>query len=142
MNISITNDVAMVTLYGIPNTNENLVMILSEIANLDISIDMICKSAPIKDTFNLSFCLIQNDIGKIMTAIKTFKKLYPSINTEINGYNSKITFKGEKMKYESGIASSIFSVFLKQDIEVKMITTAETEISCLVDEKDIHKFKI
>ncbi len=142
MDITISNDVAMVTIYSILNTSENLVAILNEIAKLDINIDMISKSAPIKDKFNLSFSLAQRDLDKIITAIKSLKNILPFISTEINGYNSKITFKSDKMKNESGVAASIFSLLLRQGIEVKMITTAETEISCLVDEKDIHKFKI
>ena len=132
MNITLTHDVAMVTVNNIPNDTGNLVKILSTIADLDVNIDMISQPAPLLDKFNLSFSLSQSDLDKIS----------PSISTEINGYNAKITFKSEKMKDESGTASSIFSQFYKNGVSVKMITTAETEISCLIDEKDASKFKI
>ena len=142
MNITLTHDVAMVTVNNIPNDTGNLVKILSTIADLDVNIDMISQTAPLLDKFNLSFSLSQSDPDKIMEATKTFKKISPSISTEINGYNAKITFKSEKMKDESGTASSIFSQLYKNGVSVKMITTAETEISCLIDEKDASKFKI
>ncbi len=142
MNISITHDVAMITVNNIPNSTENIVKILNEIAALEVNIDMISQTAPLKDKFNLSFSLNHNDLDKIMEATKAFKKISPSISTEINGYNSKITFKSEKMKDEFGTAASIFSQLYKSNVAVKMITTAETEISCLIDEKDAIKFKV
>ncbi|MBR2916084.1 MAG: ACT domain-containing protein [Clostridia bacterium] len=141
MDLSITQGVAMVTLYGIPNTPENLVFILGKFAELDINIDMISRSASLKEDFNLSFTLSQGKLNEAMLAIKSIKKAFPPLFADINGYNAKITFKSEKMKDESGTASSIFSMLLKQGVEVKMITTSETEISCLIDEKDIYKFK-
>ena len=139
MDIGITNDVAMVTLYGIPNTSENLVFILKKFAELDINIDMISLVSSLKEDFNLSFSLSQFALHRAMLAIKEIKKSFSPLLADINGYNSKITFKSEKMKDESGSAASIFSMLLNQGIEVKMITTSETEISCLVDEKDIYK---
>lgn len=142
MNISITNDVAMVTVNNIPNKPENLAKILTEIAALEINIDMISQTAPLKNKFNLSFSLPQSDLCKIMEISKTFRAISSEISTEINGYNSKITFKSEAMKDECGTAASIFSELLKSGISVKMITTAETEISCLIDEKDCKNFKI
>ncbi len=142
MNISITNDVAMVTVNNIPKEPENLVKILTEIAALEINIDMISQTAPLKNKFNLSFSLPQSDLYKIMEISKTFRQISSEIATEINGYNSKITFKSEAMKDECGTAASIFSELFKSGISVKMITTAETEISCLIDEKDCKNFKI
>ncbi len=142
MDIGITHDVAMVTVNNIPSDMGNLVKILSEIADLGINIDMISQTAPLKDKFNLSFTLDQGDLDKIISVTKIFKAISPSISTEINGYNSKITFKSEQMKYESGTAASIFSELYKSGVAVKMITTAETEISCLIDQKDADKFKI
>ncbi len=142
MNITITHDVAMVTVNNIPNATENIVKILTEIAALEVNIDMISQTAPLKDKFNLSFSLNQSDLNKIMEVTKVFKEISPFISTEINGYNSKITFKSEKMRDEHGTAASIFSNLYKNGIAVKMITTAETEISCLIDEKDAEKFKM
>ena len=142
MNISITHDVAMVTVNNIPNATENIVKILTEIAALEVNIDMISQTAPLKDKFNLSFSLAQSDLHKIMEVARVFKEISPSISTEINGYNSKITFKSDKMKDECGTAASIFSKLYENGIAVKMITTAETEISCLVDGKDAENFKI
>lgn len=142
MDISLTHDVAMVTVNNIPADSGNLVKILSEIADLEINIDMISQTAPYGDMFNLSFSLRQDDIDKIVKATKAFRKISQNISTEINGYNAKITFKSERMKDESGTAASIFRELYQSGVAVKMITTAETEISCLIDEKDADKFKI
>lgn len=142
MDISVKHDVAMVTVNNIPNDTSNLVRILSDIASLGVNIDMISQTAPLKDRFNLSFSLDHSELSKIPEVVKAFKKISPSIITEVNGYNSKITFKSEKMKDQCNAAASIFSEIYKSGAKVKMITTAETEISCLIDSRDTDKFKI
>ncbi len=141
MTVSVTRDIAIATVANIPSKSQNLSEILSRIADIGVNIDMISQSVPQGDKINLSFSLPQRELGKILEISKVFKKISPSISTEINGYNAKITFKSEKMKYEIGSAAGIFREFNRLGIFVKMISTAESEISCIIDEKDAENFK-
>ena len=59
----------------------------------------------------------------------------------MNGNNTKIILIGEGMRNTSGVAAEFFELLTEADISVKLITTGETEISCLVDIKDIDKIK-
>lgn len=134
-------EVAIVTLNNIPNTPGSIASILGLISENDISIDMISQTAPYKDKINLSFTISQDDLGAVIGLSGKFRSLAPSINTDINGNNTKILLSGEGMRVEPGVAAELFALFAEEDIRVKLITTAETEISCLIDIKDAETAK-
>ena len=134
-------EVAIVTLNNIPNTPSSIANILSVIAENGISIDMISQTEPYKDKINLSFTLSQDDLSEVIGITGKFKSLAPSIKADINGNNTKILLSGDGMRSESGVAAELFSLFAKENIRVKLITTAETEISCLIDIKDVEAAK-
>ncbi len=139
--IDYLEDVALVTVNNIPNSTKCIALILSEIASRDVSVDMICQTAPYKDKINLSFTVPQENLSEVIAATSAFRKISSDISTDLNGNNTKIILMGEGMRNTSGVAAELFELLMSADIPVKLITTGETEISCLVDIKDIDKAK-
>ena len=135
------SDVALVTINNIPNTPQNLAAILTEISDRQVTVDMICRTAPYKDKVNLSFTVPQESLAEVVGATAAFKALSPEISTDMNGNNTKVILSGAGMRSTYGVAAELFQVLSDADISIKLITTAETEISCLIDIKDIEKVK-
>ena len=139
--IDYLEDVALVTVNNIPNLTKNVSFILNEIASRGVTVDMICQTAPYKDKINLSFTVPQDSLADVIAATASFRSIAPDISTDLNGNNTKIILIGEGMRNTSGVAAEFFERLTEADISVKLITTGETEISCLVDIKDIDKIK-
>lgn len=139
--IDYLEDVALVTVNNIPNSTKNISYILNEIASRDVTVDMICQTAPYKDKINLSFTVPQDSLSEVIAATTAFKSVSPDISTELNGNNTKFILVGEGMRNTSGVAAELFEKLAAADIPVKLITTGETEISCLFDIKDVEKAK-
>ena len=135
------SDVALVTINNIPNTPQNLAAILNEISDRQVTVDMICRTAPYKDKVNLSFTVPQESLAEVVGATAAFKALSPEISTDMNGNNTKVILSGAGMRSTYGVAAELFQVLSDADISIKLITTAETEISCLIDITDIEKVK-
>ncbi len=139
--IAYLSDVALVTINNIPNTTENLSKILGEISSRHVTVDMISRTAPYKERFNLSFTVPQENLADVIDATAAFKALSPEISTDLNGNNTKVILSGAGMRDTYGVAAELFQLLADADIPVKLITTAETEISCLVDIKDVERVK-
>ena len=58
------------------------------------------------------------------------------VKTVISSGNSKIIVADEAMKNQPGFASKIFGAAANAKTDIRMITTAETEISLLVPASD------
>ncbi len=139
--IDYLEDVALVTINNIPNRISNTSFILNEIAARNVSVDMICQTAPYKDKINLSFTVPQDSLSDVVAATAAFRSVGSDISTELNGNNTKIILIGEGMRNTPGVAAELFTLLADADIPVKLITTGETEISCLIDIKDIDKVR-
>lgn len=131
--IFIKEDVSLITLFNVPNKASILSDVFSAFSEKEINIDIISQTAPYKNLTNISFT-IQNDTQIIeIEAIAKIKNRIDNLRTEINMNNCKITIYGEKMKEMHGVAANLFKILSEADIEVKLITTSEIEISILVD---------
>lgn len=133
--------VALVTVNNIPNKPESLAAIMNEIAARHVTIDMICQTAPYKDKVSLSFTLPQESLPEMIGATGAFKAISPEISTNVNGNNTKVILAGAEMRNTYGVAAELFELLSDANIPIKLITTAETEISCLIDIKDVAKIK-
>ncbi len=134
-------DVALITVNNIPNSTKNISFILNEIAKRNVTVDMICQTAPYKDKINLSFTVPQDSLSDVIAATAHFRSVGSEISTDLNGNNTKFILIGEDMRNTSGVAAELFEILSNSDIQVKLITTGETEISCLIDIKDTEKVK-
>ncbi len=139
--IGYLEDQALVTVNHIPNNPQCLSAILNEISRRQVTVDMICKTAPYKDEVNLSFTVPQDSLAEVIGATAAFKALHAEISTDVNGNNTKVILSGAGMRSTYGVAAELFALLSDANISVKLITTAETEISCLIDIKDIDRVK-
>ncbi len=137
--INTVYNVALVTVDNLPNDMLLISNIFSKIASEKINIDMISQAPPYKGKINISFSLPAEDIVKVISLLNSFKNTIPNLRIEIDSDNTKISVFGEAMKNKPGVAAQLFMLLAVNEIEVKLITTSEVEISYLIYEKDIDK---
>ncbi|MCG8501622.1 MAG: ACT domain-containing protein [Firmicutes bacterium] len=138
-NISIMNDVTLITLDNIPNQLKIIADIFTAIANEDINIDMISQTAPYRGSLNISFTLPTDDLIKAINVLGKFKKEIPGMRADINSNNCKLSVYGDAMRDIPGVAAKFFALLEENEIPIKLITTSEVDISCLIYEKDVDK---
>lgn len=132
--INSVENVSLITLNNVANTSDALAKIFTELGDNQINIDMICQTAPYKNSINLSFTIDQSDMAKTLTAIGNLKNNMKNLATEINSGNCKVTIFSELLKTESGVAAKLFNALAENDLHIKLITTSDVEISLLVDD--------
>ena len=84
-----------------------------------------------------TFAYEASELTSTLTTVGKIKGSYPNVRMDVNTSNCKLTFKGEAMKSRCGVAASVFASLGENGVEVKLITTSETKISCLVDEAQL-----
>lgn len=137
--ITVTYNVALVTVDNLPNNMKLISNIFNAIAQAKINIDMISQAPPFRGSINLSFSLPDNDLVKALSALNKFKKEVPNLNIEVDADNTKLSVYGEGMKNLPGVAAKLFTILAENGIEVKLVTTSEVDISYLIYEKDVDR---
>lgn len=137
--ITVTYNVALVTVDNLPNNLKLISDIFRTIADRNINIDMISQAPPYRGNINLSFSIPSEDMVKAIAALNGFKKQVPDLHVEIDTDNTKLSVYGEKMKNLPGVAARLFTILANDGVEVKLVTTSEVDISYLIYEKDVDK---
>jgi aspartokinase len=137
--ISSINDVVLVTLSNVPNSTAALADIFKAIGEFQINVDMICQTAPYKDTTEISFTIDQTDLTKTLAVIGQIKESCDNLFTEISTGNCKFIIHSELLKTQSGIAARLFNVMAENGLQIKLITTSDVEISILLDSSEFDK---
>ncbi|MGE5473307.1 MAG: ACT domain-containing protein [Ignavibacteriales bacterium] len=135
-NYTVTNGVSLITMDNIPNNMKIISEIFNAIAKQNINIDMITQSPCYKGILNISFTIPGDDMSKAIIALAKFKKDIPALRLDIDSNNTKICVSGEGMRTIPGVAANLFTVLSRVEIEIKLVTTSETEISYLVSSTD------
>jgi len=137
--IDVTYNVSLITLNNLPNKIKLISEVFASISDEGISIDMISKSPSVKGHTTVSFSLLYDDLVKTMSCLNQFNEHVHNLSLEIDSFNTKFCIFGRNMKEIPGVATRLFSVLAKEGIEVKLVTTSESDISCLIHEKDTDK---
>lgn len=132
--VSVTADVTLVTVYNLPNKTEIMAKLFECLADEGVNVDMISLTPSQGLTQTVSFSASDEALTATLTTVGKIKGSYPDVRMDVNTSNCKLTFEGEAMKTRCGVAASVFASLGANGIEVKLITTSETKISCLVDE--------
>ncbi|MGE5329606.1 MAG: ACT domain-containing protein [Deltaproteobacteria bacterium] len=133
---TVTHCVSLITMDNVPNNPKIISEIFNAIAKQNINVDMITQSPSYRGILNISFTIPGEDMSKAITALAKFKKEIPTLRLDISSNNTKICVSGEGMRTIPGVAASVFTVLSKIEIEIKLVTTSETDISYLVSNED------
>lgn len=138
-NMTVSYNVALVTVDNLPNNIKLISEIFNSMAEEKINVDMISQTPPYKGSTSLSFSLPSDNLVKALGALNKFKKDVSSLQIEVDASNTKISIYGDEMRNLPGVAARLFTVLAGEGIEIKLVTTSEVDISCLIYEKDVDR---
>jgi aspartokinase len=137
--IKYVGGVTAITINHLPAEIDVIAGIFHQIANKGISVDMISQTVPKGKSINISFTIDDNELSKVLGVLGAYKKDHPDIISDVSTGNAKFSFCGETMADIPGVGAVVLSILKEEGIDIKMITTSESDISLLVDEVNAQR---
>ncbi|MDR1409507.1 MAG: hypothetical protein LBJ12_04415 [Oscillospiraceae bacterium] len=133
--IGIQEGVTLISLGECPSGAPFLADVLRRIAETGTDVDMIALAPGSSGGAALSFTVSDNDFACVLGVTGSLQKDNSALKVSVSNGYAKITVGGEPMNGEPGVAAKVFAV--AQDVtDLRMVTTALTEISLLVPALD------
>ncbi|MCJ7615967.1 MAG: aspartate kinase [Desulfobacterales bacterium] len=126
---------ARITLKKVPDQPGIAAKIFSPIAEAGILVDMIIQNTRFGGLTDLTFTVAKTDFNR---ALEISKKIAEKIGAEevlTAEHIAKISVTGVGMKSHSGVAAKMFSTLASENINIRLISTSEIRISCVIEEK-------
>lgn len=131
--VLLRDNVVVVTIDKLPNVAGTMSKVFRIMADEGINVDMISSLLPAASEVGVSFSTEGGELSHLMGVTHKVQSLFPGAAVHINSGNSKIVLGGH-MADTVGVAARAFACLGAAEIEIRLITTSENEISVVVND--------
>ena len=133
------NEVARVSIIGVPDRPGLAFKIFTKLAAKEINVDIILQSVGREGTKDISFTVASDDLEHALEVLDKNKERLTIKDITYNKDVAKLSVVGAGMMSNPGVASRMFEALYNSRVNINMISTSEIRITVLVAEKDIDK---
>lgn len=128
-----------ILLANLPDIPGTAAKLFGALAKNNISVDMIIQSLANNGTNSIAFTIDASDLDEAMNILKAEKETIQAAEILTDSDIAKVSIVGAGMVDRPGIAADMFRALAEKDINIKMISTSEIKISCLVEKKNANE---
>ena len=129
-------DVAVISILNVPDEPGMSFKIFGLLAQKNINVDIILQSTGREGKKDVIFTCAE---GEAETAMRTLQESAKFKDVTCDKTCAKVSIVGAGMQSHSGVASKMFEALSNNNINIKMISTREITISCIIDRADADK---
>ena len=128
--VTVSNDITLVTLHNAPADMDFIATVFEEIAKLNIDIDMISLSPVQGSTTSVSFTIKDDDLMSLLSYTSKLKS--KNIKPVVSSGNSIISLMDDEMEDKPGVAAKIFRAIANSNVDIRIVSTSQIQVSVLV----------
>lgn len=138
--LAIDKDQARVAILDVPDKPGVAGKIMQALADNHIVIDMIMQAFnPTSGVNSITFTVHQADLEQTIATLEKLKDAVGAKEVLADPDIAKVSLIGAGMAGQPGIAAKLFSVLGEAAVNIKMITTSEMKLTCVVGKKDAER---
>jgi len=129
-------DQARIEIARVPDRPGIAAQFFAAINEANVLVDMIIQTTSLEEGHaNMAFTISKADFPKALKIARSLAKELGAKEVIAEDQVAKVSMVGVGMRSHSGVASKMFGALAKEGINIKMISTSEIKISCIIDTK-------
>lgn len=132
-------DVAVVTLMGVPDVPGTSFKVFSLLAQKKINVDIILQSTGRDGNKDLIFTVPRSEAENTRKLLDENVSRFGGSEAEIKTGVAKVSIVGAGMQSHFGVAAKMFEAMSENQINIQMISTSEIKISVIIDQNDADR---
>ncbi len=126
---------ARITLKQVPDQPGTSAKIFTPLAEAEICVDMIIQNTKSNGDTDLTFTVTKDDFAKAKQITEKVAKQIGAVEVVTAEDIAKVSVIGLGMKSHSGVAATMFQALANENINIRLISTSEIRISCVINAK-------
>jgi aspartate kinase len=126
---------AKISVFGIPDKPGVAAQLFTDLAEANISVDVIVQNVAHHGVTDLSFTIARTDANKAMRIVDQAANRLGATGIESDDRIAKVSIVGAGMRSHAGVAARMFTMLAQEGINILMISTSEIKVSCVIDQK-------
>jgi aspartate kinase len=132
---ALVRDEARVSLNGVPDQPGISHRVFSAMADAHIVVDMIAQNVGSDGRADIGFTVLGDELPSALAVLRPLAAELGA-TVEYDEQVSKVSIVGTGMRTHTGVAERMFAALTAENVNMKMITTADIKISVLVNRTD------
>jgi aspartate kinase len=133
--IAITRDEARFLVRSVPDKPGVAAKLFKPLAEAGVVVDVIVQTPSHDGYTDLAFTVGRLDVERTREAMKKTQQELKIGRVELEEGIAKVSIVGVGMRNHAGVASKMFEVLAGEGVNIRVISTSEIKVSCLIDEK-------
>ncbi len=131
--IAYDKNVARISILGVRDVPGQLAKVFSALGEAGINVDIIVQSGVQNGKADFSFSTGTNDAEQAVTILRGIQNDvgFDDVTSESNLV--KVSIVGAGMVSNPGVAAKMFDAISSQGVSIKMVSTSEIKVSCVID---------
>lgn len=125
-------DVAKITVVGMPAQVGTLSRLFNTLASAQVNVDIIIQSSYDAKVTNISFTVGSGDLTKTLQVLEQNRAELGYEGVDYEEELTKVSIVGAGMVTNPGVAAEMFKQLAEQQISIKMVSTSDIKISCVI----------
>jgi len=134
--VTIDNEIARLSVTGVPDRPGIAFRLFELLSEKNIPIDMILQNLNHNSINDISFTVPIENLAESISIAAKFKDEIQALSVEVKDNVSKLSLVGTGITSNPKIASKMFGTLYEMKINIEMISTSETKISCIIETPD------
>jgi len=136
--IAYDKNVARISILGVADVPGQLAKVFSALAAEKINVDIIVQSGISDGQTEFSFTVALNDVENAMRVIERIRGEVSYTEATFEQDLVKVSIVGAGMVSNPGVAAKMFDIISQQGISIKMVSTSEIKVSCVIESSALH----
>lgn len=132
-------DVARIKVLGLPNRTETLTRLFQKLADARINVDMIVTSEHNDERIDVAFSVHEKESELAGQVIESHREELGHLKILSETGLAKVSAVGAGMVTNPGVAAKMFTSMSDSGIRIKMVSTSEIKISCVIPREQAGK---
>jgi len=135
--IAYDKNVAKISIIGVEDRPGVLARVFTALADRSIDVDVIVQSGVKDGKADFSFTVSKEDLDKALEVVSGLRGelSYDEVRSESDLV--KVSIVGAGMVSHPGVAAKMFDTIFRQGVSIKMVSTSEIKISCIIDSEKL-----
>lgn len=136
---TLNEEEALITIQKVQDQPGVAGQVFTKLAESAINVDMIIQSAQENQVNDITFTVHQDDLKAATLITQEVARELNAKGVSFDDSIAKVSIVGVGMISKPGIAAKMFSTLAENAINIKLISTSEIKISCVIERKDARR---
>jgi aspartate kinase len=131
------DDIAKITVRGVPDQPGVAAHLFSPLAEAGISVDTIVQNASVENLTDMTFTVASADLAGAVRVVEDLLPVIEAREVIADADFGSVSIVGTGMTTSPGYAARMFQILFENGINIELISTSEIRITCIVRSSQI-----